>query len=74
MREFGFTHHALRISTMTQQNSIQPRGLVFDCDGTLADTMPLHWQRVADDHAPARFAIFRLTVFIRSAACRRATF
>jgi beta-phosphoglucomutase-like phosphatase (HAD superfamily) len=20
------------------------RGLVFDCDGTLADTMPLHWQ------------------------------
>ena len=21
----------------------QPQGLVFDCDGTLADTMPLHW-------------------------------
>ena len=21
-----------------------PRGLIFDCDGTLADTMPLHWQ------------------------------
>ena len=21
-----------------------PRGLVFDCDGTLADTMPLHWR------------------------------
>jgi len=20
-----------------------PRGLIFDCDGTLADTMPLHW-------------------------------
>jgi len=20
-----------------------PRGIVFDCDGTLADTMPLHW-------------------------------
>jgi beta-phosphoglucomutase family hydrolase len=20
------------------------RGLIFDCDGTLADTMPLHWQ------------------------------
>ena len=19
------------------------KGLVFDCDGTLADTMPLHW-------------------------------
>lgn len=22
----------------------EPRGLIFDCDGTLADTMPLHWQ------------------------------
>jgi beta-phosphoglucomutase family hydrolase len=21
-----------------------PRGIIFDCDGTLADTMPLHWQ------------------------------
>jgi beta-phosphoglucomutase family hydrolase len=21
----------------------EPQGLVFDCDGTLADTMPLHW-------------------------------
>ena len=21
-----------------------PQGLVFDCDGTLADTMPLHWR------------------------------
>ncbi|HVY68496.1 MAG TPA: HAD hydrolase-like protein, partial [Verrucomicrobiae bacterium] len=20
------------------------RGIVFDCDGTLADTMPLHWR------------------------------
>ena len=20
------------------------RGLIFDCDGTLADTMPLHWR------------------------------
>src|SRR5437016_4427679 len=20
-----------------------PKGLIFDCDGTLADTMPLHW-------------------------------
>ena len=29
------------------------RGLIFDCDGTLADTMPLHWrawQRVAARH------------------------
>lgn len=22
----------------------RPRALIFDCDGTLADTMPLHWQ------------------------------
>lgn len=29
------------------------RGLIFDCDGTLADTMPLHWrawQRIAARH------------------------
>ena len=25
------------------KNTFEPRGLVFDCDGTLADTMPLHW-------------------------------
>jgi beta-phosphoglucomutase family hydrolase len=24
--------------------AMEPKGLVFDCDGTLADTMPLHWQ------------------------------
>jgi beta-phosphoglucomutase family hydrolase len=23
---------------------ITPQALIFDCDGTLADTMPLHWQ------------------------------
>ena len=23
---------------------IHPRGIIFDCDGTLADSMPLHWQ------------------------------
>lgn len=22
---------------------MKPQGLIFDCDGTLADTMPLHW-------------------------------
>lgn len=22
----------------------QPAGIIFDCDGTLADTMPLHWR------------------------------
>jgi beta-phosphoglucomutase family hydrolase len=25
-------------------NATQPRALIFDCDGTLADTMPLHWR------------------------------
>ncbi len=25
-------------------NSAQPKGLIFDCDGTMADTMPLHWR------------------------------
>jgi len=23
---------------------MNPQGLIFDCDGTLADTMPFHWQ------------------------------
>jgi HAD superfamily hydrolase (TIGR01509 family) len=23
---------------------MNPQGLIFDCDGTLADTMPLHWK------------------------------
>jgi beta-phosphoglucomutase family hydrolase len=23
---------------------MEPKGLIFDCDGTLADTMPLHWR------------------------------
>jgi beta-phosphoglucomutase family hydrolase len=25
-------------------NFMKPKGLIFDCDGTLADTMPLHWR------------------------------
>jgi beta-phosphoglucomutase family hydrolase len=25
-------------------HSGDPQGLIFDCDGTLADTMPLHWE------------------------------
>lgn len=24
--------------------TMNPQGLIFDCDGTLADTMPLHWR------------------------------
>jgi beta-phosphoglucomutase-like phosphatase (HAD superfamily) len=26
-----------------KNSAFEPQGLVFDCDGTLADTMPLHW-------------------------------
>lgn len=29
---------------MPERSSFYPRGLIFDCDGTLADTMPLHWR------------------------------
>ena len=30
---------------MTPNNTpSSPRGIIFDCDGTLADTMPLHWR------------------------------
>src|SRR6266852_1030667 len=25
-------------------NNQSPQGIIFDCDGTLADTMPLHWR------------------------------
>jgi len=35
------------------KNAMNPKGLIFDCDGTLADTMPLHWrawQMVAQRH------------------------
>jgi beta-phosphoglucomutase family hydrolase len=26
-----------------KSSTFEPKGLIFDCDGTLADTMPLHW-------------------------------
>lgn len=26
------------------ENNHLPKGIIFDCDGTLADTMPLHWR------------------------------
>jgi beta-phosphoglucomutase family hydrolase len=29
---------------MTKARNFEPQGLIFDCDGTLADTMPLHWR------------------------------
>src|ERR1041385_8069207 len=25
-------------------NTLEPKGLIFDCDGTLIDSMPLHWR------------------------------
>src|SRR5689334_7401113 len=28
----------------TLNRASAPQGLIFDCDGTLADTMPLHWR------------------------------
>ncbi len=31
-------------STEMKQAHMEPKGLIFDCDGTLADTMPLHWR------------------------------
>lgn len=33
----------------------ETRGIVFDCDGTLADTMPLHW--IAWSHVAARHGL-----------------
>jgi len=36
---------------MSDENNSPIRGLIFDCDGTLADTMPLHflaWQETLD--------------------------
>jgi beta-phosphoglucomutase-like phosphatase (HAD superfamily) len=27
-----------------QKIPLEPKGLIFDCDGTLANTMPLHWR------------------------------
>ncbi len=37
----------------TTDLNFSPQGLIFDCDGTLADTMPLHWrawQVIAERH------------------------
>jgi beta-phosphoglucomutase-like phosphatase (HAD superfamily) len=34
-----------------------PHGIIFDCDGTLADTMPLHWRAWQVVAARHRFAL-----------------
>ena len=37
--------HVLRLLPQTMLlNKNHPKGIIFDCDGTLADTMPLHWR------------------------------
>jgi len=41
------------LSQKSQSNRFEPKGLVFDCDGTLADTMPLHfiaWMEASKRH------------------------
>lgn len=40
---------------------MDPKGLIFDCDGTLADTMPLHWRawQVISDKYKLKFPIDR---------------
>ena len=60
-------------ANISDESETHIKGLIFDCDGTLADTMPLHWhawQMVTQRHG----LIFRKTVFIRSAGFPPATF
>jgi beta-phosphoglucomutase-like phosphatase (HAD superfamily) len=41
------------MSLLTPNPAAHPRGIIFDCDGTLADTMPQHWrawQTIASRH------------------------
>ena len=42
--EAGWKRFLLYRLTKMKTTHFEPRGLVFDCDGTLADTMPLHWR------------------------------
>ncbi len=49
-----------------------PRGIIFDCDGTLADTMPLHW-RAWQTIANGTSCIFPRTDFIPWVECPRGT-
>jgi HAD superfamily hydrolase (TIGR01509 family) len=32
------------VRSQKAEGKMDPKGLIFDCDGTLADTMPLHWR------------------------------
>jgi len=42
LSDFGFYHAPVIFPPMELPDHIE--GLVFDCDGTIADTMPLHYQ------------------------------
>ena len=46
-------------------------GYIFDCDGTLADTMPLHYQAWVAALRPARLRLSRKNCFTPWAGCRR---
>ena len=40
-----FAHDLIKIAIENKNELLMiPKGLIFDCDGTLADTMPLHWR------------------------------
>ncbi len=53
-------------------STLVPKALIFDCDGTLADTMPLHWRawQVVTERYGLHFPEER---FYHSAAFPRAT-
>src|SRR5579872_246808 len=38
------TQYASRKANPMKPQKQPPQGIIFDCDGTLADTMPLHWR------------------------------
>ena len=45
------------VQQKTNHHLPQPRGIIFDCDGTLADTMPLHWRAWQVVAARYKFAL-----------------
>ena len=54
-------------------STMVPKALIFDCDGTLADTMPLHWR--AWQVVAKRYQLhFPEDVSTRWAGCHPGTF
>jgi beta-phosphoglucomutase-like phosphatase (HAD superfamily) len=45
------------VQQKSNHHSPQPQGIIFDCDGTLADTMPLHWRAWQAVAARYKFAL-----------------